>query len=67
MNAHTACPRTLATPELRLVAATTAPAEPADESAAGGLFDRLFNAWARRVERTWQERGWRDVRDLPYY
>ena len=67
MSAHTACPRPPVAPELPRVRPTVTPAEPIQESGAGGLFDRLFDAWAERVERIWHERGWRDVHDRPPY
>lgn len=67
MSAHTTCHRPVAAPELRLAPPAAETSEPAEGSRVHGLFDRLFDAWAERVEKVWRERGWRDVHDLPHY
>lgn len=64
-------PTAPSTQPLRVVAESPCAVPP--ESAASwpdvqpGLFDRLFEAWAERMQRRWQAQGWHGLDDLPRY
>jgi hypothetical protein len=67
MNARTWTPHLLRTEPRHPAQRETQPV--ADRHWPLGLMDRWFDAWARRVETVWAERGWNSANDrpTPYY